>query len=119
MGKGLFGPNGRRGGKVEIRFNSFGGGGDEIGNFGGNGARVSSIFGRGGGSLAICSMKSKDDLRGGGLVVVAEECLYGWVGAGEGEVKGSGVDLGVTKSLLCEATKESGGEEFRINGGAI
>nr|GEU52136.1 hypothetical protein [Tanacetum cinerariifolium] len=112
-------------------------------NCGGNGGRGSSIFGRGGGSLAICSMKSKDGLGGGRLVVVGgrsssvsklawgktrgvknkssigsrliakgEECLDGWVGAGEGEVKGGGVDLGVTKSLLGEIPGESGGEEF-------
>nr|GEX47910.1 hypothetical protein [Tanacetum cinerariifolium] len=135
MRKGLFYPNGRRGGKVEVGFNNFGGEGDEIRNCGGNYGRGSSIFRRGGGSLPICSMESKDGLRGGRLVVVgersssvskivwrevggvenkssmgsmliakAEECLYGWVGAGEGEVKGGGVDLGVTKSLLCEAT---------------
>nr|GEZ94282.1 hypothetical protein [Tanacetum cinerariifolium] len=65
MGKGLFGPNGRRGRKVEVRFDNFRGGGEEIGNCGGNGGRGSSIFGRCGGSLAICAMKSKDSLGGG------------------------------------------------------
>ncbi|GJV31783.1 hypothetical protein Tco_1392183 [Tanacetum coccineum] len=69
-GKGLFGPNGRRGGKVEVKFDDFRGGGEEIGNCGGNGGRERSIFGRGGGSLAICSMESKDGLGGGGLVIV-------------------------------------------------
>ncbi|GJT46631.1 hypothetical protein Tco_0955346 [Tanacetum coccineum] len=69
-GKGLFGPNGGRGGKVEVGFDNFGGGGQEIGNCGGNSGRGSSIFERGGGSLAICSMESKDGLGGGGLVVV-------------------------------------------------
>ncbi|GKD82328.1 hypothetical protein Tco_1349167 [Tanacetum coccineum] len=120
-GKGLFGPNGRRGGKVG--FDEFGGGGEEVGNCGGNGGRGSSIFGRGGGSLAICSMESKDGLGGGGLVVVGEECLDGYVGAGGGEVKGGGVDFGVTKSLLgeipAESTGESGGEEFGVDGGAV
>ncbi|GKE18487.1 hypothetical protein Tco_1426064, partial [Tanacetum coccineum] len=44
--------------------------GEEIRNCSGNGGRGRSIFGRGGGSLAICSMESKDGLGGGGLVVV-------------------------------------------------
>ncbi|GJZ61116.1 hypothetical protein Tco_0617253 [Tanacetum coccineum] len=69
-GKGLFGPNGGSGGKVEVRFDDFGGGGEEIGNCGGNGGRGSSIFGRGRSSLSICLMESKDGLGGGGLVVV-------------------------------------------------
>nr|GEY59688.1 hypothetical protein [Tanacetum cinerariifolium] len=131
MEKGLFVPNGKRGGKVEVGFDNFGGEGEEIINCGSNGGRGNSIFGRCGGSLAICSMELKDGLGGGGLIVVGgrsssvskiawgevggvenkssmgsmliakgEECLDGWVGAGGGEVKGSGVDLGVTKSLL-------------------
>ncbi|GJY77029.1 hypothetical protein Tco_0482145 [Tanacetum coccineum] len=45
---------------------------EEVGNCSGNGGRGSSIFGRGGGSLTICSMESKDGLGGGGLVVVGE-----------------------------------------------
>ncbi|GKD84917.1 hypothetical protein Tco_1356071, partial [Tanacetum coccineum] len=140
--------------KVEVWFGSFGGGGEEVGNCGGNGGRGSSIFGRGGGSLAICSMESKDGLGGGGLVVVGgrsssmskrawgevggvennslmgsmlmskgEECLDGWVRAGGGEVKGGGVDFGVTKSLLGEIpeenTGESDGEEFGVDEGAV
>ncbi|GJX16355.1 hypothetical protein Tco_0217187 [Tanacetum coccineum] len=123
---------------------------EEIRNCGGNSGRGSSIFGRGGGSLAICSMESKNGLGGGRLVVVGrrsssvlkrawgevggvenkssmgsmliakgEECLDGWVGAGRGEVKGGGVDFGVTKSLLGEIPEESGGEEFGVDGGAI
>nr|GFC80845.1 hypothetical protein [Tanacetum cinerariifolium] len=56
IGKGLFGPNDEIGGKVEVGFDNFRGGGEEIGNYGGNGGRGSSIFERGGGSLAICSM---------------------------------------------------------------
>ncbi|GKE68679.1 hypothetical protein Tco_1526751, partial [Tanacetum coccineum] len=44
-----------------------------------------------------------------------EECLDGWVGAGGGEVKGCGVDFGVTKSLLGE----SGGEEFVVVDGGV
>nr|GEY30037.1 hypothetical protein [Tanacetum cinerariifolium] len=70
MRKGLFGPNGERGVKVEVRFDNFRGGGKETGNYGANGGRGSSIFERGKGSLAICSMKSKDGLGGGRLVVV-------------------------------------------------
>ncbi|GJS01516.1 hypothetical protein Tco_0233601 [Tanacetum coccineum] len=106
-GKGLFDPNGERGRKVEVGFDNFGGGGEEVRNCGGNGGRGSSIFGGSGVSIAICSMESKDGLGGGGLVVVggrssSEECLDGWVRAGGGEVKGGGVDFGVTKSLLGE-----------------
>ncbi|GJT61877.1 hypothetical protein Tco_1005410 [Tanacetum coccineum] len=153
-GKGLFGPNDGRGGKVEVGFDDFGGGGEEIGNYGGNGRRGSSIFRKGGGSLAICSMELKDDLGGGGLVVVSgrssrvlkrawgevggmenksligsiviakgEEYLDGCVRAGGGEVKGDGVNFGVTKSLLGEilgeSMEESGGEEFGVDGEAI
>ncbi|GJY46802.1 hypothetical protein Tco_0435865 [Tanacetum coccineum] len=143
-----------RGGKVEVGFDNFGGGGEEVGNCSGNGGRGSYIFRRGVGSLAICSMESKDDLGGGGLVIVGgrsssvskrawgevgvvenkssmgsmlmakgEECLDGWVGAGEGAVKGGGVDFGVTKSLLGETPKENtgeiGGDEFRVDEGAV
>ncbi|GJZ42627.1 hypothetical protein Tco_0589882 [Tanacetum coccineum] len=52
-GKGLFDPNGERGGKEEVGFDNFGGGGEEIGNYGGNDGRGSSIFERGGGALVI------------------------------------------------------------------
>nr|GEV77838.1 hypothetical protein [Tanacetum cinerariifolium] len=87
MGKGLFGPNGERGGKVEVGFDNFVEL-EEIGNYGGSGGRGSSIFRRVG------------------------------VRAGKGEVKGGGVDLGVTKSLLGETLGESGDEEFGVDGGA-
>ncbi|GKB11796.1 hypothetical protein Tco_0845719 [Tanacetum coccineum] len=70
IGKGLFGPNDRRGEKEEVGFDNFGGGGKEIGNCGGNCKRGSSIFERGGGALAIRSMESKDGLGGRGLVVI-------------------------------------------------
>nr|GEV75601.1 hypothetical protein [Tanacetum cinerariifolium] len=121
--KGLFGPIGERGGKMEVR---------------------------GRGSLAICSMESKDALGGGGLVAVGKrsssvlniawgevggvenkslmgsmliakgkECLDGWVRADGGKVKGGGVDLGVTKSLLGETPGESGDEEFAVDGGVV
>ncbi|GKC33512.1 hypothetical protein Tco_1045896 [Tanacetum coccineum] len=46
-GKGLFGPNGRRGGKEEVGFDNFVVSGEEIGNCSGNGGRGSSIFKRG------------------------------------------------------------------------
>nr|GEW20455.1 hypothetical protein [Tanacetum cinerariifolium] len=129
----------RRDGKVEVGFDNFGGSGEEIVNYGGKGGRGSSIFGRGGGSLAICSMELKGGL-GGGLVVVGgrsssvskiawgevegvenkssmrsmliakgEECLDGWVGVGGGEVKVGDVDLGVTKSFLGKTPEDSGG----------
>ncbi|GKE59820.1 hypothetical protein Tco_1510187 [Tanacetum coccineum] len=53
------------------------------------------------------------------LMAKGEECLDGWVGAGGGEVKGGGVDFGVTNSLLGEIpgenTGESGGEEFGVD----
>ncbi|GKA37486.1 hypothetical protein Tco_0724051 [Tanacetum coccineum] len=120
-GKGLFGPNGGRDGKVEVGFDNFRGGGEEVGNYGRNGGGGSSIFGRGEGSLAICSMESKDGLGGKGLVVVGGRSSS--VGAGGGEVKGGGVDFGVTKSLLGEIpkenTRESGGEEFGVDRGAV
>nr|GEY40073.1 hypothetical protein [Tanacetum cinerariifolium] len=104
MGKGLFGPNGRKGGKVKVGFDNFRGGGEEIRNCGGNG-------GRGG-------VENKS-LIGSMLIAKGEESLDGGVRAGEGEVKGGGVDLGVTKSLLGEIPEESGGEEFGIDGGAV
>ncbi|GJT28477.1 hypothetical protein Tco_0908752 [Tanacetum coccineum] len=59
-------------------------------------------------------------LIGSMLVAKGEECLESWVGAGGGEVKGCGVDFGVTKSLLGEIFRESGGEEFVVvDGGAV
>nr|GEU38887.1 hypothetical protein [Tanacetum cinerariifolium] len=68
--KGLFGPNGERGRKMEVGFDKFGGRGEEVGNCGSNGGRGGSIVGSGEGSFAICSMESKDGLGGRGLVVV-------------------------------------------------
>ncbi|GJY41577.1 hypothetical protein Tco_0428847 [Tanacetum coccineum] len=113
--KGLLDPNGGSGGKFE------GGFGGNVGGCGGNGRRGGSIAGRGRGSLAKRSMKSKDGLGGGGsrgskFMANGEECLDGWVGSGEGEVKGGGVDFGVTRILLGE---ESGGEVFGVDGGAV
>nr|GFA18427.1 hypothetical protein [Tanacetum cinerariifolium] len=111
MGKGLFGSNSERGGKIEVRFDNFGGGGEEIRNCGGSGGRGSSIFKRGG-------VETKS-LMGSMLIAKGEECLNGWVGAGSGEVKDGGVDLRVTKSLLGETPEESGSEEFRVDGGVV
>ncbi|GJW44714.1 hypothetical protein Tco_0073513 [Tanacetum coccineum] len=103
------------------------------GGFGGNvgscSGRGGSIVGRGGGSLGKRSMKSKDGLGGGGFVVLGgrsstngEECLDGWVGAGGGEVKGGGVDFGVSSTLLGEIPGvimgDSGDEAFGVDRGA-
>ncbi|GJW27490.1 hypothetical protein Tco_0044365 [Tanacetum coccineum] len=41
------------------------------------------------------------------LMAKGEECLDGWVRADGGEVKGGGVDFGVTKSLLGEIPGEN------------
>nr|GFA48386.1 hypothetical protein [Tanacetum cinerariifolium] len=99
--------------KVEVGFDNFKGGGEEIGNCGGNSGRGIYIFRRGGGGV------EKMCLMGSMLIAKGEECLDGWVGSHGGEVKGGGVDLGVTKSLLGETTGESGGEEFRVDGGVV
>nr|GEW75809.1 hypothetical protein [Tanacetum cinerariifolium] len=115
-GKGLFGPNGGRGGKEEVGFDDFGGGGEEIGNCSGNGGRGSSIFERG----EVGEVENKS-LMGSMLMAKGEECLDGWVGAGGGEVKGGGVDFGVILlgEIPRESTGESGGEEFEVEGGAV
>ncbi|GJU56887.1 hypothetical protein Tco_1234653 [Tanacetum coccineum] len=51
------------------------------------------------------------------------ECLDGWVGAGGGEVKGGGVDFGVSRTFLGEIPREnmgeSGFEVFGVEGGAV
>ncbi|GKB06606.1 hypothetical protein Tco_0834839 [Tanacetum coccineum] len=62
----------------------------------------------------VGGVKNKS-LMGSTLIAIGEECLDGWVGAGGGEVKGCGVDFGVTKSLLGE----SGGEEFVVVDGGV
>ncbi|GJX17519.1 hypothetical protein Tco_0218351 [Tanacetum coccineum] len=86
-GKGLFGPNGRRGGKVG--FDEFRGGGEEVGNCGGNG--------------------------GGGLVVVGGRSSS--VSRELREVGGvdnkSAIGSVVDGSKCEECLMESGGEEFR------
>nr|GEW77900.1 putative reverse transcriptase, RNA-dependent DNA polymerase [Tanacetum cinerariifolium] len=50
------------------------------------------------------------------LMANGEECLDGWVGADEGEVKGGGVDFGVILlgEIPEESTGESGSEEFGV-----
>ncbi|GKE14358.1 hypothetical protein Tco_1421935, partial [Tanacetum coccineum] len=73
----------------------------------------SSIAGRGGGLFAKRSIESKEGLGGIGLVVVEV------VDADGDEVKGSGVDLGVVKSLLGEipgdVIRESDGEALGVD----
>ncbi|GKB40519.1 hypothetical protein Tco_0885461 [Tanacetum coccineum] len=91
------------------------------------GGRSSSVSKRAWGEVRGVENKSS---MGSMLIAKGEECLDGWVGsdliigfattgvlweqvrAGGGEVKGGGVDFGVTKSLLGEIPGESGGEEF-------
>ncbi|GJW50869.1 hypothetical protein Tco_0092220 [Tanacetum coccineum] len=116
-GKGLLGPNGESVGKFK------GGLGGNVGSYGGNDRRGCSISRRGGCSLAKCSMESKDGLGGSKFIANSEECLDGWVGADGGEVKGRGVDFGVSRTLLGEISREimgeSGGEIFGVDGGAV
>nr|GEZ96095.1 hypothetical protein [Tanacetum cinerariifolium] len=112
-GKGLFGPNGGSGGNFE------GGFGRNVGSCGGIGGG-GSIAGIGRGSLAKRSMKSNDGLSGRGFVVVVVKSV--WMVKFRGEVKGSGVDFGVSRTFLSEIPsdimKESDGEAFRVDGGA-
>ncbi|GKB63139.1 hypothetical protein Tco_0919325 [Tanacetum coccineum] len=69
IGKGLLGPNGESGERLEGRFDKVRGGGND-GSYGGNGGRGSSMVGRGRCSLAKCSLYSKDGLSGRGFVVL-------------------------------------------------
>ncbi|GJW09742.1 hypothetical protein Tco_1575569 [Tanacetum coccineum] len=105
-GKGLLGPNGGSGGKFE------GGFGGNVGSCGGNG-------GRGGEEGGV----EKNSLMGSKFMDNGEECLDGWVRADGGEVKGGGVDFGVSRTLLGEILGEimgeGGGKAFRIDGGAV
>ncbi|GKF11388.1 hypothetical protein Tco_0049314 [Tanacetum coccineum] len=99
---------------------------------------VVAMDGLGGGGLVVVGRRSSSVLKiawgevggvenkslmGSMLMAKGEEFLDGWVGAGRGEVKSGGVDFEVTKSLLGEIpgenTGESGGKEFRVDGGAI
>nr|GEW99018.1 hypothetical protein [Tanacetum cinerariifolium] len=119
-GKGLLGPNGESGGKFEGGFRG------NVGSCAGNDGREGSISERGRGLLTKCLMESKDGLGGGGLVVLGgrySRCLDGWAGAGGGEVKGGSVDFGVSRTLLDEILREimreSCGEAFGVDGGAV
>ncbi|GJZ55665.1 hypothetical protein Tco_0610858 [Tanacetum coccineum] len=119
-GEGLLGPNGISSGKFEEGF------GGNVRSCSGNGGRGGFIAGRGGGSLAKRLMKSKDGLAGEGFVILggrSSKYLDGWVGAGGGEVKGGGVDFGVSRTLLGEIPREiigeSSGEAFGFDGGAV
>ncbi|GJT73074.1 hypothetical protein Tco_1032360, partial [Tanacetum coccineum] len=62
------------------------------------------------------SMRSK-------FMANGEECLDGWVGAGGGEVKGGGVDFGVSRTFLGEIPGENIGESsfevFGVDGGSV
>nr|GEV67007.1 hypothetical protein [Tanacetum cinerariifolium] len=55
------------------------------------------------------------------LMANGEECLDDWVGAGGGEVKGGGVNFRVILlgEIPEESTGESGGEDFRVEGGVV
>ncbi|GJZ92687.1 hypothetical protein Tco_0664752 [Tanacetum coccineum] len=72
-------------------------------------------------------MDLKEGIGGGGFVVLggrsSRESKKAWVVAKEGEVKGGGIDFGVSKSLLGEipgvVISEGGGELFRDDGGAV
>nr|GEV70283.1 hypothetical protein [Tanacetum cinerariifolium] len=91
-----------------------GGLGGNVGSCGGNAGRGGSIARRGGGSLAKCSMKSKNGLGGGAFVILRgrsssvskEECLDGWVRADRGELKGGGVDFREMKILRTRVELE-------------
>nr|GEX00603.1 retrotransposon protein, putative, Ty1-copia subclass [Tanacetum cinerariifolium] len=147
-GKGLFGPNGKSTGslkedferKLEVmvaivricifrlwRCHSNGGREGfmvEIGEIGGS---MVEICRRGGfiakigkGSLAKRSMELNDGLGGERFVVVGGRSSR--VGAGGGQVKGGGVVFGVSRiefgMILKDNMGESGGEAFRLDGGA-
>ncbi|GKG09626.1 hypothetical protein Tco_0338372, partial [Tanacetum coccineum] len=76
------------------------------------------------GSLSKHSIVSNDGLRGGGFVVVRGRLssMSKSVRAGGGEVKGGGVLFRVSRILfgviLRDFMGESGGEAFRVDGGA-
>nr|GEU55901.1 reverse transcriptase domain-containing protein [Tanacetum cinerariifolium] len=120
----LLDPNGGSGGKFKEGFKG------NVGGCGCNGEREGSIAERGRGSLAKHSMKLKDEggvenksSVGSKFIASGEECLDGWIGSGRGEVKGGGLDFGVSRTflgeILREIIKESGGKVFGVNGGSV
>ncbi|GKB95545.1 hypothetical protein Tco_0981682, partial [Tanacetum coccineum] len=134
MGKGLLGPKGGScGGK--------GGRGGSIAGKGGGWLAKRSIIsndGRSGGGLVVLGGKSsresknrcgevggveKISLIGSKFMANEEDCLDGCDGAGCGEVKGGGVDLGVVSSLVGEILGDVMGERGRdtigVDGGAV
>ncbi|GKB97617.1 hypothetical protein Tco_0983754 [Tanacetum coccineum] len=87
------------------------------GSCGGKGGSWGSITsGRGSGCFAKCSIDLNVGCGGGGLAVLGD-------GAGGGEVKGGGVNLGVFKRCSGEnrgrATGEVGGDSIGVEGGAV
>nr|GFA04914.1 hypothetical protein [Tanacetum cinerariifolium] len=92
---------------------------------GGRGCSMVEIDRRGGfvaridgGSLTKRSMESNVGLGGienkssvrSKLMASGEECLDGWVGAGEGQVKGGGVDFRVSRIEFVMILKDNMGE---------
>nr|GEW20260.1 reverse transcriptase domain-containing protein [Tanacetum cinerariifolium] len=69
------------------------------------------------------SIRQKISFIGSMFMANEEDCLDGWDGAGGGEVKGGGVDLGVVNSLLGEILEdvigERCGDTIRVDGGAV
>nr|GEW74336.1 hypothetical protein [Tanacetum cinerariifolium] len=110
--KGLFVPNGGRGEKVEVSFDNFGGGGEEIKILVAMVEEEVLYLEEVGGVENKSLMISM-------LIAKYKECLDDWVRAGGGEVKGGGVDLGVTKSFLGETPRETGGEEVGVDRGDV
>nr|GEW74337.1 hypothetical protein [Tanacetum cinerariifolium] len=110
--KGLFIPNGGRGEKVEVSFDNFGGGGEEI-------EILVAMVEEEVPYLEEVEGVENKSLMGSMLIAKDKECLDGWVRVGGGEVKGGGVDLGVTKSFLGETPRETGGEEVGVDRGDV
>ncbi|GJS39121.1 hypothetical protein Tco_0564164 [Tanacetum coccineum] len=100
MGKGLLCPNGGSGGTIKGKFGKRYGGNDGIGGskFGVGEGKVVAMGGIGGGEASRVENNSS---MGSRLMARGDVSLDSWVGAGGGEVKGRGVNLGVVnKSLL-------------------
>nr|GEV52387.1 reverse transcriptase domain-containing protein [Tanacetum cinerariifolium] len=95
------------------------------GSCGGKGGRGGSITERGGGWLAKRSIVSNDGRGGGGLVVIGGKSLRESKNgrAGNGEVKGSRVNLVEVNSLLVKILRdlmeERGGDMMRLGGGPV